>query len=139
VNCWSADPSAPSCSSWRRCSSPWFLDLDWFKTVNDSLGHTVGDVLLVAIASRLHAVLRPADTIARLGGDEFAILVDDVTATADVVALAERVLTVFDSAFRLDTRDITIRCSIGVVLAVPDITPPTTCCATRMSRCTARR
>jgi diguanylate cyclase (GGDEF)-like protein/PAS domain S-box-containing protein len=94
-----------------------FLDLDRFKTVNDSLGHTVGDALLVAIAARLHAVLRPADTIARLGGDEFAILVDDVKAAADVVALAERVLTVFDAAFELDTRDITIRCSIGVVLA----------------------
>jgi diguanylate cyclase (GGDEF)-like protein len=94
-----------------------FLDLDRFKTVNDSLGHAVGDELLVAIAGRLRAVLRPEDTVARLGGDEFAILVDDVNAPGDVFALAERVLAAFDAPFRLEEREITIRCSIGVVLA----------------------
>lgn len=93
-----------------------FLDLDRFKTVNDSLGHTVGDGLLIAIAGRLHTVLRPEDTIARLGGDEFAILADDIGAPSDVVVLAERVLTAFDSPFRLDGREISIRCSIGIVL-----------------------
>lgn len=94
-----------------------FLDLDRFKTVNDSLGHTVGDRLLVAIAERLHAVLRSEDTIARLGGDEFAILVDDVSRPQEVLALAERISAAFELAFRLDEREITIRCSIGVVLA----------------------
>ena len=104
-------------SKGRRSVALLFLDLDRFKTVNDSLGHNVGDGLLIAIAGRLHTVLRPEDTIARLGGDEFAILVDDIDAPTDVVVLAERVLTTFESPFRLDARDITIRCSIGVVLA----------------------
>jgi diguanylate cyclase (GGDEF)-like protein/PAS domain S-box-containing protein len=94
-----------------------FLDLDRFKTVNDSLGHVVGDRLLVAIGERLHAALRPEDTIARLGGDEFAILVDDVTAPQQVLGLAERISAAFDSPFRFDEREITIRCSIGVVVA----------------------
>jgi diguanylate cyclase (GGDEF)-like protein/PAS domain S-box-containing protein len=94
-----------------------FLDLDHFKTVNDSLGHTVGDGLLIAIAGRLHTVLRPEDTIARLGGDEFGILVDDLDAPQDALALADRVLAAFHSPFRLGERSITIRCSVGVVLA----------------------
>jgi diguanylate cyclase (GGDEF)-like protein/PAS domain S-box-containing protein len=94
-----------------------FLDLDRFKTVNDSLGHTAGDELLVAIAQRLHAALRPEDTIARLGGDEFAILVEDVRTPQAVLELAERMSATFDAPFRLDEREITIRSSIGVVIA----------------------
>jgi diguanylate cyclase (GGDEF)-like protein len=94
-----------------------FLDLDRFKTVNDSLGHTVGDGLLVAIGERLRLRLRPEDTIARLGGDEFAILVDDLGAPQEALALAERVSVAFQEPFRPGGREITIRCSIGVVLA----------------------
>lgn len=101
----------------NRSAALLFLDLDRFKTVNDSLGHAVGDRLLIAIAGRLHAMLRPRDTIARLGGDEFAVLIDDIDAPSDVVVIAERILTAFDYPFRLDEREITIRCSIGVVLA----------------------
>ncbi|MDP9468132.1 MAG: EAL domain-containing protein [Chloroflexota bacterium] len=94
-----------------------FLDLDRFKTVNDSLGHLVGDGLLIAIGKRLHASLREEDTIARLGGDEFAILIDDVTSPKEVLALAERISAVFGTPFKLGEREITIRCSIGVVVA----------------------
>lgn len=94
-----------------------YLDLDRFNTVNDSLGHTIGDGLLVAIAERLRDVLRPEDTVARLGGDEFGILVDDVSTAQNLLVLAERVSAVFDSPFRLAGREITIRSSIGVVLA----------------------
>ena len=94
-----------------------FLDLDRFKTVNDSLGHTVGDGLLIAIGERLQAALRPEDTIARLGGDEFAILVEDVRAPQRMLELAERISTAFDTPFRSGTREIAIRCSIGVVVA----------------------
>ncbi|MGZ8511834.1 MAG: putative bifunctional diguanylate cyclase/phosphodiesterase [Candidatus Limnocylindria bacterium] len=101
----------------RRMVGLLFLDLDRFKTVNDSLGHTVGDGLLVAIGERLHDALRPEDTIARLGGDEFAILVDDVTAPQQVLELAERISATFDLPFTANAHEITIRCSIGVVVA----------------------
>ncbi|HEX4897043.1 MAG TPA: EAL domain-containing protein [Candidatus Limnocylindrales bacterium] len=94
-----------------------FLDLDRFKTVNDSLGHTVGDALLVAIGERLRLVLRPADTIARLGGDEFAILVEDIGTPQEALGLAERVTAAFAQPFRPARREITIGCSVGVVLA----------------------
>jgi diguanylate cyclase (GGDEF)-like protein len=93
-----------------------YLDVDRFKTVNDSLGHTAGDALLQAIAARLRSVLRPEDTIARLGGDEFAILVEDVRLPDETVALAKRVLTAFDDSFELDGRQMSIRASVGVVV-----------------------
>jgi diguanylate cyclase (GGDEF)-like protein/PAS domain S-box-containing protein len=101
----------------RRLVGLLFLDLDRFKTVNDSLGHSVGDGLLVAIGERLHAALRPEDTIARLGGDEFAILVEEVSTPQDVLELAERISATFNLPFRADDREITISCSIGVVVA----------------------
>jgi diguanylate cyclase (GGDEF)-like protein/PAS domain S-box-containing protein len=93
-----------------------YLDVDRFKTVNDSLGHTAGDSLLLAIADRLRSVLRPEDTIARLGGDEFAILVEDVRLPDETVSLAKRVLTAFDEPFDLDGRHMAIRASVGVVV-----------------------
>jgi diguanylate cyclase (GGDEF)-like protein/PAS domain S-box-containing protein len=93
-----------------------YLDIDRFKTVNDSLGHTAGDSLLLAIAGRLRSVLRPEDTIARLGGDEFAILVEDVRLPDETVSLAKRVLTAFDEPFDLDGRQMPIRASVGVVV-----------------------
>jgi diguanylate cyclase (GGDEF)-like protein/PAS domain S-box-containing protein len=104
-------------SEGRRLVGLLFLDLDRFKTVNDSLGHTVGDGLLIAIGERLQATLRPQDTIARLGGDEFAILIEDVDTPQAVLELAERISGTFGSPFRSDERDITIRCSIGVVVS----------------------
>jgi diguanylate cyclase (GGDEF)-like protein/PAS domain S-box-containing protein len=94
-----------------------YIDIDRFKTVNDSLGHTAGDLLLKAIAARLRAVLRPEDTIARLGGDEFAILIEGVGRPDETLALAERVLTAFAAPFELAGRQMTIRSSIGVVVA----------------------
>jgi diguanylate cyclase (GGDEF)-like protein/PAS domain S-box-containing protein len=93
-----------------------YLDVDRFKTVNDSLGHTAGDALLQAIAARLRSLLRPEDTIARLGGDEFAILVEDVRLPDETLALAKRVLAAFDEPFDLDGRQMAIRSSIGVVV-----------------------
>lgn len=101
----------------KRSVALLFLDLDRFKTINDSLGHAVGDDLLVAIGNRLRTVLRPEDTIARLGGDEFAILVDDVSDPKQVLGLAERVVAAFDRSFRVAELEITVRCSIGIVLA----------------------
>ena len=93
-----------------------YLDVDHFKTVNDSLGHTAGDALLKAIAERLRSLLRPEDTIARLGGDEFAILVEDVRLPDDLLALAERVLAAFAAPFEVVDRQVTVHCSVGVVV-----------------------
>ncbi|HTC86492.1 MAG TPA: EAL domain-containing protein [Candidatus Acidoferrum sp.] len=103
-------------SAGRRLVALLFLDLDRFKTVNDSLGHTVGDDLLVAIAGRLREVMRPEDTIARLGGDEFGVLIDEIGAPQEALGLAERITAAFDAPFRIAQRTITIRCSIGVVV-----------------------
>lgn len=92
-----------------------FVDVDDFKTINDTLGHGWGDRLIVAIGSRLAAALRKSDTIARLGGDEFGIIVDSVTSTADLDVVAARVLRAFVEPFDLAGRAIRISASIGVV------------------------
>ncbi len=95
-----------------------FLDLDHFKVVNDSLGHGVGDQLLVAIADRLRTVVRPGDTIARFGGDEFVVLCEDLETRADAVAVAERVNSIISGPFEVDESEVFVGVSIGV--AFPD-------------------
>jgi diguanylate cyclase (GGDEF)-like protein len=97
-----------------------FLDLDDFKTVNDSLGHATGDRLLTLVADRLRACLRPADTAARLGGDEFAILLGEVRNPADASAVAERMIASLRAPFAVDGTRVLIHASIGVVIATPD-------------------
>ncbi|MFZ4584184.1 MAG: putative bifunctional diguanylate cyclase/phosphodiesterase [Acidimicrobiia bacterium] len=93
-----------------------FLDLDRFKVVNDSLGHTVGDRLLVEIARRLRAVVRDSDTVARLGGDEFVVLADGVTSREHAVALANRLLDAVGRPTTLSGDEIASSASIGVVV-----------------------
>ncbi len=105
-----------------------FLDLDRFKVINDSLGHTVGDQLLVAIAQRLDASLRSTDTVARsdrevlarLGGDEFVILLDDLRDDTDASRVAERILAALSPAFQLAGYEITTSASIGIALSRTD-------------------
>jgi diguanylate cyclase (GGDEF)-like protein/PAS domain S-box-containing protein len=96
------------------------LDLDGFKRVNDSLGHTAGDELLIAIARRLEAVVRAGDTAARLGGDEFAILLDDIEDVEQVERLAERLLESITRPVQISGRDVSVGVSIGYKLTVPD-------------------
>jgi diguanylate cyclase (GGDEF)-like protein/PAS domain S-box-containing protein len=95
------------------------LDLDGFKTINDSLGHSAGDQLLVAAAQRLQNQLRPGDTAARLGGDEFAVLLEDVTELDDVIPLAERLLEVFGEPFSIAAKQLSVSASVGVALNGP--------------------
>lgn len=97
----------------RRSATLMFIDLDRFKTVNDSLGHLMGDALLRQAGQRLRDSVRQSDTVARLGGDEFIVLAPD-TGTEGAVRLAEKILEVFAAAFDLDEREITISPSIGI-------------------------
>jgi len=97
-----------------------FLDLDDFKTINDSLGHMTGDNLLKLVAERLKACLHSGDTSARLGGDEFAILLEDTAHKADVISAAERIIEALSKPFVIDSRLIEIGVSIGVAFADAD-------------------
>jgi diguanylate cyclase (GGDEF)-like protein/PAS domain S-box-containing protein len=91
-----------------------FLDLDRFKVINDSLGHVIGDQLLVGIARRLETCLRPGDTVARLGGDEFTILLEDVQDTREVTAIAQRILKELSLPFNLGGHEVYTTASIGI-------------------------
>ncbi|WP_438552612.1 putative bifunctional diguanylate cyclase/phosphodiesterase [Chroococcidiopsis sp.] len=93
-----------------------FVDLDRFKTINDSLGHLVGDRLLIGIAQRLKACIRSSDTLARLGGDEFAILIEDVDDKGDIIHLVERMQQEFKLPFHLSEQEVYANASIGVLI-----------------------
>ncbi|CAN5239988.1 PAS domain S-box protein [soil metagenome] len=94
-----------------------FLDLDRFKVINDSLGHGVGDKLLVAIAERLTSCVRPGDVVARLGGDEFTILLNRSGDTAEVVGVAERLQARISEPFRIDNYEVFTTASIGIIVS----------------------
>lgn len=93
-----------------------FLDLDNFKTINDSLGHAAGDQLLVSVSERLHLCLRTSDTAARLGGDEFAVLVEDSEQSDDAVLVAERILDFLRPPFMIDGKEVYVGTSIGIAI-----------------------
>jgi diguanylate cyclase (GGDEF)-like protein len=93
-----------------------FMDLDNFKVINDSLGHEAGDKLLVAVAERLRACLRPEDTAARLGGDEFTILLEDLNDVGEAIRVAERISEALRTAFSLDGREMFVTASVGFAL-----------------------
>ena len=97
-----------------------FLDLDDFKKVNDSLGHEVGDKLLIAAAARLQQTLKKSDTIGRLGGDEFIVLISSLNDENDALAIAERLLQAFRKPFKLQGRDLILTLSIGIAISPKD-------------------
>ena len=93
------------------------LDLDDFKTVNDSLGHVAGDSLLIAIAGRLRALVRPSDTTARLGGDEFAILLDDLSGEDGALQAVERVIAGLHEPLLIEGKAVYVQASVGIAFA----------------------
>lgn len=99
-----------------------YVDLDRFKVINDSLGHLAGDRLLQLAARRLSNVIRGIDIAARIGGDEFVLLIEELNGLQDAICVAERILADFKTAISLDTREVVIGVSIGIVLATNNYT-----------------
>ncbi len=97
-----------------------FLDLDHFKHINDSLGHKAGDLLLCEVAKRLRSCVREVDTVARLGGDEFTVILEDVQSVQYVAKVAEKVLASVVRSYMLGTTEVNISPSIGVSLYPSD-------------------
>jgi diguanylate cyclase (GGDEF)-like protein/PAS domain S-box-containing protein len=93
------------------------MDLDDFKTINDSLGHAAGDALLFEVGERLKECLRAADTAARLGGDEFAILLEDGGDGIQAVDVADRVMQMLEAPFYLEDKEVFVRASVGIAVA----------------------
>ena len=97
-----------------------FLDLDRFKTINDTLGHSLGDKLLQAVAQRVRDCLRTGDTVARWGGDEFTILLSQVNHVEEVTQVAQRILAALEKAFYLEEHELYVSASQGIALLDQD-------------------
>ena len=116
-----------------------FLDLDNFKLVNDSFGHDAGDQLLMAVAGRLRACVRPEDTVARLGGDEFTVLLEDIESTAGAVRVAERIIEALRAPFVLKEHRVSTSISVGIASSAPSLKiSPVICSRTPTWRCMRR-
>jgi diguanylate cyclase (GGDEF)-like protein/PAS domain S-box-containing protein len=98
-----------------------FIDLDDFKTINDSLGHASGDAVLQEVAHRMRAAVRPTDTVARFGGDEFAVLVEEVQRSQEAVDVAERVLEALNTPIDTGHKELFVGASVGLCLTNGDL------------------
>jgi diguanylate cyclase (GGDEF)-like protein/PAS domain S-box-containing protein len=101
----------------KRTFAVLFLDLDGFKTINDSLGHAAGDELLIEFGKRLSMFLRPGDSVARLGGDEFAILLTDISGINEATRVAERIHELLSLKFVIGDKDVYTTASIGIAVS----------------------
>jgi diguanylate cyclase (GGDEF)-like protein/PAS domain S-box-containing protein len=99
---------------WTNGTAVLFVDLDQFKIINDSLGHSVGDLILQQAAERLKHCVREADTVARIGGDEFLIVLSSARSRDEVTAVADRILDSVAEEFQINGRSLRVTCSIGI-------------------------
>ncbi len=114
--------TAINASRHDRAVAVMFLDLDRFKTINDTLGHEVGDLLLKVVADRLVGCVREGDTVARLGGDEYAILLADMAQAQDAALVAQKILDGFAKPFQVGSHELYTTASIGITLFPTDDT-----------------
>jgi diguanylate cyclase (GGDEF)-like protein len=101
-----------------------FIDMDRFKTINDTLGHHVGDQLLQLVARRLTACVREGDTVARLGGDEFTVILESITQPGDVPPIAQKIIAALAQPMLLDGQELVVTASIGISLYPHDSEEP---------------
>ncbi len=104
----------------NKSTALFFLDLDQFKRINDTLGHQAGDQLLLVVAERLKTCVRKQDTVARLGGDEFTILLNDISNTDKIASIAEQILHILKKPIKLGKQEVIISTSIGITIAPAD-------------------
>ncbi len=104
----------------KQLLAVFFLDLNRFKIINDTLGHSVGDQLLILVANKLRYRLRECDTVARLGGDEFMILLTDISDSRGVTTVAQKIIDCFDEAFVYESHELFVSGSIGISLYPDD-------------------
>jgi len=97
-----------------------FLDLDRFKQINDSLGHKVGDELLIAVAKRITSSIKEGDTVARFGGDEFVILITEISSAKDIICIIERIASVLSGPYELGALKLQVTSSIGAAIYPDD-------------------
>ena len=97
-----------------------FVDLDRFKSINDSLGHQVGDKLLYEVSKRIHHTVRDSDVVARLGGDEFLVMMDDIKSIEDAASVAQKIIYALQIEFHIDGKEIFIGASVGISIFPKD-------------------
>ena len=118
------DQTLADCRAEDRKCAVMFLDLDRFKPVNDSLGHDVGNELLISVARRLKSAVRDTDLVARMGGDEFVVLLDPVFDSKDdveLVEIADRVCQTISDPFICSNNEVVISCSVGIAISEADV------------------
>ncbi|SFP30878.1 EAL domain-containing protein [Pseudomonas borbori] len=109
---------------YKRSLAVMFIDLDGFKPINDSMGHSAGDLILVEVARRMNQQVRPGDTVARLGGDEFIVILPDLAREEDVLLVTERIMESIARPYTIGGVDLHITASIGITLSDGSIEQP---------------